>query len=120
MSRPWMNTMVLAWQPRREVGDLTSDGGWWAGAAWFCGAFGKPGYIDGHIGTRYPSGMTQAIDYVMDVAKRLGIEVRGTMALFVEGDGENPDVLPVNWREKVREEAARRGWQSYSERKKSK
>ena len=90
---------------------------------WSCGQFCEPGLIDGEIRTRYPTGLKLAIDQVMSMAEELGIRCHENMdmGIFVcgfaeESDGKDPDhPLPRGWRNKLRREAARRGWESYSD-----
>jgi hypothetical protein len=111
LMNPWTTCVVLTWKPRTET-----DGGWWATMKWSCGKFCDPELVEGVINNRYPTGMRRAIDQVMAMATRFGIEPQASvgMALYVEGDGEDPHVmLPVGWRERVCKEAARRGWDSY-------
>lgn len=111
--RLWMTTVVVDWKPRTDT-----PGGWWAQATFTCGVFCKPGLIDGQIRTRYPTGLRNAVDQIMALAEQLGIEVAENMdmGLYAEGDGDDPEVrLPLGWKNKIRREAARRGWESYSE-----
>lgn len=111
-ARPWMTTISVCWKPRTDT-----PGGWWAKVHWSCGEFCKPGVIDGVIRTRYPTGLRNAIDQVMAMAEAFGIESRENMdmSLYADGDGDDPEVqLPEGWKEKIRREAARRGWESYS------
>jgi hypothetical protein len=110
LMNPWTTCVVLAWKPRTET-----DGGWWAAMRWSWGKFCDPEMVEGEIRTRYPTGMRRAIDQVMAMAARFGVEAQPTvgMSLFVEGDGEGDQLLPAGWRSRVIREAARRGWESY-------
>ncbi len=76
---------------------------------------------EGRLRTRYfvkdgdtVGGLTAAIDVVIRDAARLGIGWRdeaGGPHLYVDGDGEDPDVwLPDGWRELLAEQSARLGW----------
>lgn len=110
--KPWTTCVVLRWKPRTHT-----DGGWWAIMKWSWGQFCNPEMLQGVIENRYPTGMRRAIDQVMDIAEQFGVVTPPNMkmALYVEGDGEDPDhTFPEGWQEKVRREAARRGWDSYS------
>jgi hypothetical protein len=76
----------------------------------------KPGMIEGTIRNRYPASLKVAIDQVMEQVDQLGITVPENVdvRLWARGDGEDPDVqLPDGWKDKLRREAARRGWESY-------
>lgn len=109
---PWTTCVVLRWKPR-----TLTDGGWWATVKWSWGQFCHPEMLQGVIETRYPTGMRRAIDQVMDMAEQFGVVTPPSMnmALCVEGDGEDSEKqLPPGWRAKVRAEAARRDWESYS------
>jgi hypothetical protein len=112
---PWTTCVVLTWKPR-----TLSDGGWWATIKWSWGKFCDPEMVEGEIRTRYPTGLRRAIDQVMDMANQFGVVTPPGvgMALYVEGDGENPEfAFPKGWRNKVRREAERRGWDSYRAKK---
>lgn len=71
---------------------------------------------EGRLRTRYgtPS-LTEAIDLVKTDADRLGI-VWKEPTLYVEGDGEDPEVsLPEGWRDLLAAECDRLGWRQYSD-----
>ncbi|ONH58345.1 hypothetical protein CcI49_23100 [Frankia sp. CcI49] len=108
---------------------------WGATVAFYDGGFVDTEDVDagdisteGEIRTKYcvastetADGLTVAIDTIKADANRLGIEFRGHFpgsapALYVNGDGEWPDVwLPENWRGRLAEQARRLGWRTYGD-----
>jgi hypothetical protein len=125
MSTIWTSAVTVAWAPRNEetgVEGVVISGGWWAKLNWTDwpgnappSLPSMPGCMDGSIRTRYPAALRTAIDNLMVMAERLGVELRN-VALFADGNGDDPGItLPAGWREKIRAEAKRRGWDSYKE-----
>ena len=107
-----MSCVVVSW----AAWTPSVPGGWWACVRWSCGPFPKPGCVQGTIRNRHPAALAVAIDQVLEVAEQFGIEVPQNMdmSLFAHGDGDDPGVeLPEGWKNKLRREAARRGWESY-------
>lgn len=112
MKRPWMCCVSVVWKPR-----TATAGGWRATVSWTAGPFMKDGMLDGMIVNRYPTGLRNAIDQVLEMAEQFGITVQENMDMYLhaEGDGDDPDVqLPEGWKGKLRREAARRGWECYA------
>lgn len=90
--------------------------GWTATLLWQDDKFLKSGAVEGEIRTRYfECTITEAIDYVVEVAKQFNLLFVDNFSLFYCNDGENlKDHPPDNWRQTLQEEAQKRGWKTYS------
>ncbi|MGD9552335.1 MAG: hypothetical protein AB7V60_04415 [Candidatus Caldatribacteriota bacterium] len=89
--------------------------GWTATLHWQDDKFAEKGCVEGEIRTRYfEDTITEAINYVVEVAKQFNIPFSDEMGLFYEDDGENIDAPPpADWKSLLYKEAQKRGWQTY-------
>ncbi len=88
---------------------------WWAKLQFLDSGFCDNSSTEGTLYTRYglPT-IGDAIDLLKGDAERFGIEWRAQPSLYVDGDGELPNVpLPADWRELLSAEAKRLGWETY-------
>ncbi len=113
----WSSGIMLTYHP--------STRGWHAAATYYDDGFGRSDADTGQISTvgalesryyipdgRERDGLTAVIDAVKADAEQLGIHWRDP-ALFVRGDGEDPQQpLPADWRTLLGEHASRLRWDS--------
>lgn len=96
------------------------DDRWWAKLDFYDSGFCQDESTEGTLHTRYCVDLELAIDVLIADAKKIGIEFSrvgdGLPFLSYEGDGESKDWPPPdNWREVLREQAARVGWATYND-----
>ncbi|WPS85602.1 hypothetical protein SMD22_00655 (plasmid) [Brevibacillus halotolerans] len=93
--------------------------GWMASLDWQEPGIDKPKTVQGTIKTRYfEETLEEAIETVLTLAAQWGIKPFPTMNMFLyyKGEGEDTDFPPPeNYREMLRMEAERRGWETYTE-----
>jgi len=92
--------------------------GWCATVEFATWLFAAADSIEGSVGTKYhEADLTKVIDLVCAAAQKVGVVFVRNAAIqphiYVERDGEDPAVhLPVDWREVVKAQCDRLGWET--------
>lgn len=91
--------------------------GWWASIEFFDNKFAEDDSTMGTLSTVYSSSIESAIDSIRVDMERLGIVGRGTRhtkpMLYYVDDGKGAPPPPTGWKELLREQATRIGWETY-------
>jgi hypothetical protein len=93
--------------------------GWWAKVCFEDYGLTEKGSVYGFISNKYAEPIEDAIDTVKADAERMGIEfisisTRKASMLYYDHDGESKEFPPPdNWKQILKEQAERIGWETY-------